>query len=274
MASYTPTTTCNDMASRIADELSRSDLTSQIQLEINSSILWYASKQMWGSEASWNFPTVAGQRLYSVAVNFRSISSVMASYNSGNYQFLVEPRTFEFIQSIDFGLSNFSAYPQYYAYQGNQIRFYPPTFTAGTIYVYGQVDQLPLVFNQTTAWAANTGVTSGVDIIFDSTGGTIQTCSTSGTTGSTAPTWSSTLNATTTDGTAVWTCTGCAMNFWTTEAEELIRSRTLSNVSARYINDNDAAIMYAEMERQAFVKMKGDNIARGMSSGKVVPTQF
>lgn len=274
MASYTPTTTCNDLAIRIADELSRSDLTSQIQKEINSAILHYSGRQLWGTEGSWTSNTTAGTRYYSVAVNFRSIDSAIASYNSGNYQYPIIPKTWNYIASIDFGLANFNSYPQYFAYQSNQFRFYPPTLGSGTITVYGQVDQLPLVFNQTTAWPANTSVSSVTPTIILDSNNNIQTCTTSGTTGGSAPTWSSTLNATTTDNTAVWTCTGTAENWWTTEAESLIRSRAISQLYARYIKDMEQAESYATLENQSYLRFKKDNISRGVSSHKVTPTQW
>lgn len=272
MASYTPTTTCNDLATRIADELARTDLTSQIRLEINSAILFYASREMWGTEGSWSTSTVAGQRLYDVAVNFRSISSAIASYNSSNYQYPILPRTFEFIQSIDFGLSNFNSYPQYYAYQGNQFRFYPPTLGSGTITVYGQLDELPLVFSQTTAWASGHAYTSG-DYILDSNNN-VQICTVSGTSDSTEPTWATTLNTTTTDNTVTWSVAGTAENFWTTEAEELIRQRAKSQLCYNYVLDDERGDRYAVLERLAYQKMKGDNIVRGVSSGQVRPTQW
>lgn len=274
MASYTPTTTCNDLAARIADELARSDLTSQIQKEINTAILFYASRQFWGTEGSWVSNTVAGQRLYSVASNFRSIDSAIASYNSGNYQYPITPKTWDYIVSIDFGLANFNSYPQYVAYQANQFRFYPPTLGGGTITIYGQVDQLPLVFNQTTAWSANASVSSVTPTIILDSNNNIQTCTTTGTTGGTAPTWSSILNATTADNTAVWTCTGTAVNFWTTEAEELIRGRAGNRICINYINDDNDAQRYSQIEQAALLKLKQDNISRGISSHKVTSTQW
>lgn len=52
-------------------------------------------------------------------------------------------------------------------------------------------------------WAASTAETVG-NLIIDGNGNT-QKCTTAGTTGTSAPNWARTLNATTTDGTATWT---------------------------------------------------------------------
>ncbi len=53
------------------------------------------------------------------------------------------------------------------------------------------------------SWAATTAEVIG-NLIVDSNGN-IQRCTTAGTSGTTAPAWAAALNATTTDGTAVWT---------------------------------------------------------------------
>lgn len=274
MASYTPTTTCNDLATRLADEFARSDLTSQIQKEINTAILFYASRQMWGTEGSWVTNTVAGQRLYSVASNFRSIDSAIASYNSGNYQYPIIPKTWDYIVSIDFGLANFNSYPQYVAYQANQFRFYPPTLGSGTITIYGQVDQLPLVFNQTALWAANTTYATSAYVVDSNNGIQQVTAGGGGASGSSAPVWATALNGTTTDNALTWTLVGCLSNFWTTEAEELIRGRAGKRLALNYTNDDKNANEYAQLENDAYLKLKKDNISRGISSHKVTPTSW
>jgi hypothetical protein len=247
-------------------------LTSQIQLEINSAILFYASREFWGTEGSWSTSTVAGQRLYAVDVTFRSISSAIASYNSGNYQYPILPRTFEYIQAIDFGLANFNSYPQYFAYQSNEFRFYPPTLGSGTITVFGQVNQLPLVFSQTNIWVANT-VYAALAYVVDTNNNIWQTTA-GGTSGSSAPTWTTALNDTVTDNSVTWKLVGTLENFWTTEAEPLIRSRTLSQLYARYIKDQEQAEIQESLETQSYLRLKKDNISRGVSSHSVRPTTW
>lgn len=70
--------------------------------------------------------------------------------------------------------------------------------------------QAPIVTNTPAspvgnAWAASTYYFPG-QIIFDSTGTTVQQLSTAGTTAGSPPTFSTTVGATTTDGSATWTC--------------------------------------------------------------------
>lgn len=55
------------MQAKIADDLNRSDLTSQIQREINRAIRKYASMPFWFSSATANFTTANGQWNYDTA---------------------------------------------------------------------------------------------------------------------------------------------------------------------------------------------------------------
>jgi len=55
------------MQAKIADDLNRSDLTSQIQREINRAIRKYASMPFWFSSTSANFTTANGQWSYDTA---------------------------------------------------------------------------------------------------------------------------------------------------------------------------------------------------------------
>lgn len=55
------------MQAKIADDLNRADLTTQIQREINRAIRKYASIPMWFSSTSANFTTARGQQSYDTA---------------------------------------------------------------------------------------------------------------------------------------------------------------------------------------------------------------
>lgn len=59
--------TYTQMQAKIADDLNRSDLTTQIQREINRAIRKYASIPMWFSSFSANFTTATGQQSYDTA---------------------------------------------------------------------------------------------------------------------------------------------------------------------------------------------------------------
>jgi len=53
-----------EMQSKIADDLNRSDLTSQIQREINRAIRKYSRKPFWFNGQKFNFSVVANQQIY------------------------------------------------------------------------------------------------------------------------------------------------------------------------------------------------------------------
>lgn len=57
-------TTFATMRSRIADDLSRTDLTTQINLAINRAIIYFESERFWFSETTGTFSTIANQQSY------------------------------------------------------------------------------------------------------------------------------------------------------------------------------------------------------------------
>lgn len=58
------TTALSDMRSRIADDLARSDLNTQIDKAINRAIYYYQKEPFWFKETTSSFPTVANQEEY------------------------------------------------------------------------------------------------------------------------------------------------------------------------------------------------------------------
>jgi hypothetical protein len=83
----------------------------------------------------------------------------------------------------------------------------------GTVQIYGgsaydlwqiQSGAWVKVSRTTPAWEASNPYTSGTNIV--DSNGRLQKCTTSGTSGTTAPTWGTTIGAVTDDGGAVWTC--------------------------------------------------------------------
>jgi hypothetical protein len=85
---------------------------------------------------------------------------------------------------------------------------------------------------QGNAWAGSTYYFPG-QVIYDSTGNTIQQLSTAGTTASSPPTFSTTVGTTTTDGSAVWTC----ISSGNTGSTSAVRATTtVYNVNAVVLN--------------------------------------
>src|SRR5271155_1414901 len=90
--------------------------------------------------------------------------------------------------------------------------------------VIGLVGSAPLwaAVGAPAMWQPNKVVASGLQLVDPN--GNLQQCCTAGTTGAAAPTWATTLNATTADGTAVWKLV--------TVAGTLLQAPTLVNFTA------------------------------------------
>ena len=114
--------TYGTMQTRIADELARSDLTSQIKLAIQSAIAHYSGKRFWFNEAQATASTSDGTEYYAVPNDFQSIDSLRITVNGTTYTLESQPWVW-----MDEAQSN-SAYkgqPIYYAIYAQQFRLYP-----------------------------------------------------------------------------------------------------------------------------------------------------
>ncbi len=314
----------SDLETRIADEISRTDLTSQIALEINSAIRFYQNKRFWfNSNVLVTLTTIQGQRDYTLPGNFASVLDVRSQL--GNFTYRITPVTIQFLDSIDWGNNFIASYIDYFALFNGHIRLYPPPTAGLPIYVRGTV-LLPTLTTTaaTKSYAYNTAFSKN-DTIVDQNGniqtcitagttqaaptktyaantaftaadtvqdlnGNIQTCTTSGTSAYLlsvdATQWATSLNAVTTDGTGglTWTLTSLkwSTNFdsytvdgsviwqltnsldtqWTEAAEELIRSRTIQQLYARYIKDDDGFGRYTQLTKDALSNLYEKNIGQ------------
>ncbi len=127
--------TYGDMQTRIADELARTDLTSQIQLAILSAIAHYERRRFYFNETTSTFSTVANQEYYSSSnladiATLVEIDSIRVTISSTRYTLI--PRDFAYLDAI---CTNASATgnPTDYCYYQEQIRLYPIPSTARTV---------------------------------------------------------------------------------------------------------------------------------------------
>lgn len=262
------------LQARIADELSRTDLTSEIQLEIASAIEWYQYESFpWNEASTAAFFTVNGQRYYTLPANFLRVTDALSQI--GNYTYKMEGVTEQYIDRIDWGDVFWTSYPIIFSLWSNQIRLFPPPQGNLPVQVKGIVSQLPLM-TPTKNWTANTVFSLG-DTVTD-TYGNVEQCIVAGMSGGTAPAWPTNsvptnsgigsasippaVGATTTDNAAKWELIGTTSNVWTVQAEELIRSRALKNLYARYIRDMDMAQAMDMLEKQALSNMQYKNVGR------------
>jgi len=114
------------MRSRIADDLNRSDLNTQIDLAINRAIEYYYNKErFWFNETSGTFATIANQEAYGTADGIPSdiaeIDYMQITLSSTNKPDLDE-RTFNWIQDRNVGRA--TGDPTDFAWYQNKIYLY------------------------------------------------------------------------------------------------------------------------------------------------------
>lgn len=118
--------TLAQMRSRIADDLDRSDLSSQIDKAINRAIKYYQGRRFWFNETTGTFTTVADQRTYGSAdglpsdiVEIDFLKIALTSLDDP-----ITPRTYSWIENIDLG-NNLTGEPTDYALYQEKVYLYP-----------------------------------------------------------------------------------------------------------------------------------------------------
>lgn len=116
-----------EMQTRIADELDRADLGPQIKKAIVTAVKHYQRKNFYFSETSFTFSTVAGQRSYGAADAAAIATSPGIDRINGTFYSLRDDLTKRPFADIDqkTGILSFRAWPEEWAYYGEQIWLYP-----------------------------------------------------------------------------------------------------------------------------------------------------
>ncbi len=116
-----------DMQNRIAEELDRPNLLSQIKKAIVSAVKHYERKSFYFSETSFTFSTVAGQRNYGSADAAAIATAPSIDRINGTFYSLRDDLTKRPFADIDqkTGILSFRAWPEEWAYYGEQIWLYP-----------------------------------------------------------------------------------------------------------------------------------------------------
>lgn len=115
-------TTYANMQARIADELNRDDLTSQIQLAIKSAIANLETMPFYWNEQRAYIDTAATQRIYELPDNFQGINTLTLTYT--NYITLLEPRPWSYIEDIT-STTESQGQPRSFAIYDYQLFVYP-----------------------------------------------------------------------------------------------------------------------------------------------------
>lgn len=127
------------MKNRIASDVNRNDLSTEIGLAINRAQEHYESHRFFFNESSGTFSTVSGQESYgtadSVPSTIAEIDSVTLTATSTNIYPLI-PTTFEMIRALNTGGTTYTGYPVYYSYFQEKFWFHPLPNGVYTVSVY------------------------------------------------------------------------------------------------------------------------------------------
>lgn len=135
-------TTYGLMQDRIADELDRTDLTTQIQRGIKTAIKAYEKTRFWFNESrALTFSTVAGQEFYTSTDStdiptLLVIDSVQVAISTTD-KYLLERVPYEQIEAISTNGTQDQGQPTWFCYYNKQLRLYPIPDAVYTIRVSG-----------------------------------------------------------------------------------------------------------------------------------------
>lgn len=122
------TTTLSTMRSRIADDLNRDDLDTQIDKAINRAITFYEKEEFWFKETTGSFNTIANQQTYGTAdgvpTDIKLIYDDVKIVLSSSFRPKLRQRTFDYIQQRDIG--SLTSQPLDWCWYQNKIYLYPP----------------------------------------------------------------------------------------------------------------------------------------------------
>ena len=141
------------MRSRIADDLTRTDLDNQIDKAINRAIEHYEKDRFWFNEKVWTFSTVAAQETVAFATastsDLLSVDLATLTRNSNDI-YPIDPITFQEMRGINTTGTTSQGNPTLYALFNKTFYFYPVPNAVYTVSLYGQKSYAALASNTDT----------------------------------------------------------------------------------------------------------------------------
>lgn len=133
-----------EMQSRIADDLNRTDLTTQIKKAINRAISHYSNEEFWFAETYSTFNCVADQETYGTVdglpTDLRDIVLLQVTISGSDY--ILNRRSISYVREQD--PSNNSGQPTDYAFFQQKIYLYPIPDDEYTIKIFYKKDYADL----------------------------------------------------------------------------------------------------------------------------------
>ncbi len=127
-------TTFSVIKSRIADDLNRDDIATQIGIAINRAIKFYETEKFFFNEGRTTFSTVANQQTYteaqmSATAGVKVIDYASISISNTNQE--LQPITYQELQRKD--ISGLAGYPDYVAIYNKTLYMYPKPNSTWTV---------------------------------------------------------------------------------------------------------------------------------------------
>lgn len=144
------------------------------------------------------------------------------------------------------------------------------TYTANTAYSVGDtvIDGNDNLQKCTTAGTSGYLVAANINLWATSVNGITQDGTVQWTMQSGSIQWNTNYNGLTLDGTVVWKLTNNTGNAWTSNAEELIRTRAIQQLYGRYIHDDDRFQIYTGLVKDSLMNLRRKNIGQ-ITSGRI-----
>lgn len=234
-------TTYGDMATRIGDELARSDLTSQIQGAIMRAIRNYERLRWWFNEIMFTFPSVQGQEYFSdVDAGNRTISRLKSVDTAmlivGNNRYPMTQRPWSYIQAVSVTTTTFGQPEDFCLYGQQGYQGFSPILAVNS----GQLFRVYPICDQATY----TFQISGIITLLDN------------------------------EGLGPYSFpTGTTTDVWSLDCEDLICYAAKRDICGNYLKDTDAAQIAAANEVAALRELTRINTMR-QSTGRVMPNPF
>ena len=127
-------TTFATLKARIADELSRSDIDSQIENHVLDAIKRYRTKPWFFGQTEATLNTAANDRDYALPGDFLAVETLKVTFNNDDY--LLHSRSLAWINNLS---TDVTGQPNIYALYREQLRLYPvpdDTYTLTLSYLY------------------------------------------------------------------------------------------------------------------------------------------
>lgn len=143
--------TYGEMLARIADEMLRTDLDSQLELAVQTAIDEYRHRRFWFNEGATTFTTSIGGITYDIPATVLETDILTTIYSTTEYA--LQPRDFDWIRAANSNVNNVAGPPIAFALFAEQFWLYPTPDQAYPLISYGLRDLGTLTAtSDTNAW--------------------------------------------------------------------------------------------------------------------------